>query len=776
MTRTSPAQRAFSSGEVAPSLYFRSDYQRFQTGLRTCRGFLPMIEGGVTRAPGTVFKGYTKGNQRPRFIAFQFSADDALVLEFTPLCMRVWRYGELVMKDGAPYELVTPYDADSIDKLSWVQSADVIYLADGKRPIQRLSRYALDSWTIGPGTFTGPFMTQNLDEDVTLTASGTTGTVTLTASDDVFEAGHVGTTFMLSAQNYTDIPLWTGNTDMPIGQLIRYDGNIYQLVRPQNVEKDPAANLYDVGAKKFAFAPYPKKVDGEFTEWTAEGKHDIGVNPPQHTEGTAQVSIDPAVYWRYMSDGSGIVRITAVASATSATAEVVTALPPNLDTDATYRWSEGAWSNVRGWPGCVEIYEQRLVAAGTPTEPRTIWFSVVGDYADFTPGTEADEGFGYAVSGQASLNSIIGLRGGRSGLHVFAVGQEYSTRSDTASQVIGPTTTVIRMDSSHGSHRAAAIVPDGDPIFIARDQRRIIRMGYSFQDDAQRATDLTRAAAHLGADPFEEIAWQSSPQRIAWLRHGSGDLSVMIYEPDEEVVGWAPLTVADGFVAAIAVTPAASAAVDTILIAVEREVNGATVCMVEEVSEVHALLSGSIGPFAANHLYAARRIEDAAGITAIDMSHLKGAQVYAWTDAGEYGPLDVGPSGIVMLPQAATEGFVGLFDASHQVETLDVVAAMPNGDSTGRKRRLKGGVGVAVLRTAQGYLRAIERDLGAPDRAGARLAMIPRQTSSDLSEQWTGVTRVDVTCGMCGAVSLRIEPHAGAPLTVLGIVPTVEVG
>lgn len=770
MTRTSPAQRAFSSGEVSPALWFRSDYQRFQTGLRACRGFLPMLEGGVTRAPGTVFRGHTKGNQRPRFIAFQFSAEDALVLEFTPYALRFWRYGALVMKSGVPYQIATPYGADSIERLSWAQSADVIYLADGLNPVRRLARFALDNWQISVARFTGPFMTQNLDEAITLTASGSTGAVTLTASAPLFQSGHVGATFMLAAQHYTDIPLWTGETWFRFGKYVRYGGNIYRHVRLAIPSDDPA-DCYTIGAKTFCTAPGPDPYDDLKSS----------VTPPTHTEGTVMVQAgqdtsDLSIYWQYISDDTGVVRITSVTGATSATADVITPLPPNLARDPTYRWSEGAWSSVRGWPTAIEIFEQRLVAAGTSSEPRTIWFSVVGDYADFTPGTEADEGFAYAVSGQASLNSIIGLRSGRSGLHVFAIGQEYSTRSDTAAMVIAPTSAVIRLDSSHGSHRTAAVAPDGDPIFIARDQRRIIRMGYNFQDDAQRATDLTRAASHLGADHFEEIAWQASPQRIAWLRRGGGDLALMVYEPDEEVLGWAPLPVADGTVVAIAVTPAVSAGIDTVLIAVERVIDGTTVCMVEEFSDVHAILSGATGPFAANHLYAAVRIQDVAGVASIDLSHLKGQSVYAWTDAGEFGPIAVGETGIVTLPQSVKAGFVGLFDASHYVETLDIQAAMPNGDSTGRRRRLKSGVGMAVLRSAQGYLSAVERDMGAAERQRERRPILPRQTSSDLSAQWTGTTKVDVQCGLADAVSLRLEPHFGAPLTVLGLIPTVEVG
>ncbi|WP_010139741.1 hypothetical protein [Oceanicola sp. S124] len=46
-----------------------------------------------------------------------------------------------------------PCDQAAIDRLSWTQAADVIYLADGILPVQKLSRFALDNWTIVPASF-----------------------------------------------------------------------------------------------------------------------------------------------------------------------------------------------------------------------------------------------------------------------------------------------------------------------------------------------------------------------------------------------------------------------------------------------------------------------------------------------------------------------------------------------------------------------------------------------------------------------------------------------
>lgn len=758
MTRANLVQRAFSSGEIAPTLYFRPDYLRFQTGLRSCRGFIPLVEGGFTRAPGTVFRGTSHQSARPRLVAFQFAANDALVLEFTPGKMRVWRYGRLVQKADAsgPYVLDTPFDASSLQNLSWVQSADVIYLADGRRPIQKLARYALNSWTIGPAVFTGPFMAQNLDEAVTLIASATTGSITLTASADLFVPEHVGVPFHLRAQHYSDIPLWTGQTSMAIGQLVRNDGKIYRFVRPKAGGEVPD---YSTGTTGFV---------------RSGGIASTGVNAPIHEDGTQKVSIDPANWWEYVGKDAGIVRITGVTNARTATATVVSTLPPNVVTDATYRWSEGAWSDLRGWPCAIEIHGQRFAAAGTPSEPRTIWFSAEGDYADLSPGVDADQAFAYAISGQASLNAIIGLKSGKRALHIFALGQEFSSHSDGSSSIFSATTVIFRINSSHGARAVPAIAPDGDPIFISRDGRRVVLIRYDLQSDGNQAVDLSRAAQHLGAEGYAEIVWQGSPQRMAYLRRDDGTLACMLYDPAEDVVGWAPLPCAGGEVVSVAVTPAAEAGFDVVTLAVMRtDAAGQVVCMIEELSDVHAFLSGSASAFDANHLFSALRIDLAAAETDFSLPHLVGRAVYAWTNAGEFGPLIVPESGVVTLPAAALTGYIGLFDDSHFAETLDVQPQSPAGDLTGKKRRVTSAA-ISLHQTAQGYVRAVERDPAEAPRVRPRAAILRVPVSSDLTAQWSGIAPVDIGSGNAVSISLRIEPHGGAPLTVLGIAPKLE--
>ncbi len=739
MTRSSPAQVAFSSGDISPLLRARFDYQRFQTGLAVCKGFVPMMQGGVTRVPGTIYRGETRGNAKARLIPFEFAANDAVVLEFTANRMRVWRYGQLVNGSGAstPYELATPFGSDSLDRLQWVQSADVIWITDGLRPIQRLARYGLNDWTIAAVNFrTGPFRVQNLDKALRIQASGTTGNITLTATAPIFAANHAGSLLRLEPQNNSDIALWTGNTEIVNGDKMRYDGRVYQLIASAN---------------------------------------NSGVNPPQHREGIEMTSHNPVVRWLFVSDMVGVVRITSVTSSTVASATVIRTLPDTIQAEGTYRWSEGAWSARYGYPAALELHEQRLVAAATPSDPRTLWFSTVGDFGDFEPGSEADNSFAYSIAGGSSVNRVLWLKSGRDGLHIGALGEEHSSILPDRGQPLSATNIAFRFGSAYGSREhCRPIAPDGLPIFVSKDAARIIEISYSLEADANIAGVLSRPSDHLGAAGFAEIAWLGSPQRQAWLRTDAGDLAVMLYDPSEEVLGWAPVSVAGGFVESMAVTRDQSGSRDVLTMAVRRQVGGQTRRYVEEQAVTYGTMPGHHPIVEAIHLYAARVFQPAAPQATFQMPHMAGEAVHAWTDAGQFGPLNVPADGDLTLPAPVTRAVIGAMDDTHHIRSLPLIPPTNNGSSLHRRKRLSPPIGIGLHQSAAAKASVIESDFGQAERNWPAQNIVPRAVAADLTQAYSGVARAPLTSGYADELALKIEPVGGAPLTITAIVPTIS--
>lgn len=738
MTRVRPSQLAFSSGEISPLLHSRPDYQRYQTGLAKCIGFLPLQEGGVTRSPGTIHRGSTKDNLYARRIPFQFSEEDALTLEFTDLKMRVWRYGALVESGGSPYELATPYAEAVLDSLDFLQSADAIYIVDGVGPMQKLSRLALDNWTIAEVDFKdGPFRVQNLDEAVTIQCSASSGSITLSGAGTSFDADWVGSLLMLKPTDFSNVALWTGNTAVAVGDFMRYGDNIYQV---------------DAGT-------------------------DTGVNPPVHTSGTRLVQKTPAISWTWASDTVGIVKITAVTDATTATAEVLREIPKPCVDDPTYRWSEGAWSERWGYPAAIGQKGPRVYSGFTNTEPRTVWASAIEAPESHLPGALADDAFAYAISGSETLNRGNWLFGAKKGIYIGALGEVFRGFSAAAGQAIGPTTFDTDLEGANGSSKARPIKPFGFPIYITKDKSRIEELRYSFEVEGGKPLELSLPSKHLGKSGFEQIVWQSAPQGYAWLRRGNGELAAMLYDPEEDVLGWAPVPVAGGFVEDLTVTTDASNGYDILTMTVRREVNGQTVRFIEEQAVNWDVLVHGEPIYKAIHLFAASVFVADPASDQFDVSHLIGQTVNVWTSQGEYGPIVVPGSGQVDIPVEVEHAVIGLLDETHKGRTLNVLAQAPDGNPIGRNQRLNAGAGVYVHRTAAGQIRTVTNDVEEGEIEGTSTNIIPRGVAADLVDAYSGVVRTDVESGHATEVAYEFFPSGGAPMTIGGLVSDVsEVG
>ena len=91
MARIDPIQTNFTSGELSQKLMGRVDIAKYANGVDTLENFLIMLQGGITRRPGTRFIAETKDSSKAsRLIPFQYSADQDYVMEVGDLYIRLF--------------------------------------------------------------------------------------------------------------------------------------------------------------------------------------------------------------------------------------------------------------------------------------------------------------------------------------------------------------------------------------------------------------------------------------------------------------------------------------------------------------------------------------------------------------------------------------------------------------------------------------------------------------------------------------------------------------
>jgi hypothetical protein len=98
-TKTKNEVVAFNAGELGAEALARTDLQNYPRGAETMENILPLVQGGMTKMPGTIYVATCPGEAELR--PFIFSESVKFALEFSDNLMRIVSDGGLVALAGA---------------------------------------------------------------------------------------------------------------------------------------------------------------------------------------------------------------------------------------------------------------------------------------------------------------------------------------------------------------------------------------------------------------------------------------------------------------------------------------------------------------------------------------------------------------------------------------------------------------------------------------------------------------------------------------------------
>ena len=272
------------------------------------------------------------------------------------------------------------------------------------------------------------------------------------------------------------------------------------------------------------------------------------------------------------STQSGIVRINGINSNTEASITVVSKVS---QTTTTIRWSEGAWSGVRGFPAAIGLFEERIIYGGTANNPNRLWLSAIGDFNNFEAGTKDSDSFQLDLPSTNIIKWISALEA----LIVGDGGDELRIRSSQLDQALTPTDFSIRKQSSHGSAALQAPEVGSVLLFIDNVGRKVREFIFSDAEQKFLAPDLTALAENITTSGIVNFAYQKNPDSLLWCVLDNGNLLSLSYEREQNVVAWA-LHPMDGLVQSVAVIPAVKE--DEVWISIVRAVDGDTKVYIEQ--------------------------------------------------------------------------------------------------------------------------------------------------------------------------------------------------
>ncbi len=538
--------------------------------------------------------------------------------------------GAQITQGGVAYAISTPYATADLFDVQFVQAKDVMYLTHNDYAPRKLSRFGDTNWTLEVVDFRGgPFLGRNKVEASTITPSAKTGAITLTAAADTFVAGHVGALWRIEHLVDANSINGTFETTGSSSTLEVQAGRIFDLT---------TENIWNGTIK------LERSYDSGSTWRDASKVFNINTINDGNIHYVDQETIANALYrvtctvygtgtigftlTARSGEFSGIVEITSVSDARHAGATVETDFDL-VNTDATFRWYEGSWSEENGYPAAIALFQERLVLGGSKEQPQTVWLSQTNDWTNMKFDGLATGAMAFIIaSGQAeTIQWLVG----HTAILIGTDGAEWKLKGGVEKGLTFDNFDIARQ-STNGSAKVQPVAVNSQIIYAQRNAETIYQQQFAFERDNWISTDMSLLAEHITAGGVTQMAYQRTTRATLWLVRSVGQLLGVAMEESEEVIGWYRYTF-DGECESVAVISGAEE--DQVWVVIKHTIDGVVTRYVEQFQPIEyedqadgffvdaGLTFRGVGPFTISNISQA----DPAVVTATDHTFTDGEQV-----------------------------------------------------------------------------------------------------------------------------------------------------
>ena len=540
---------SFQYGEISDSLLMRTDSPVYAQSAQRLENVVVMAEGSVKKRYGLKhiydYGLSGAGLAQSHLFRFVFDQNEEYVVsveEGKIRCFQLAADGSVTLVETLTQDTdgnALPFDEDYIQQYTTGQYGDVMFICHPLFAPRMLTRTSLTSFEVSVFTFDSQLdgnkiyqpYTRFQSQAVTLDPSGTTGSITLTTSEDYWVSDHVGSVVRygdseIEITAYTSATQVTGTvTDTlklrlaVLNPLRTSDGSAVVEVTQLGHGFSGGETIIISGAAATG-GINTGNINGTFTVGTI-----IDENTYTYTAGGSASDSE---------DGGGIVYVTTHAPTTN--------------------WDEQSWSAVRGYPAAVTFHENRLVFGGTLAEPDSVWMSKIGRFFNFDVGEAADADSIALVAATGDVNEIRYMVSNRD-LQVFTASSELYIPT-FLNQAITPTNAQIRKQTPYGISNVLPISIDGATIFVANNGRVVREYLYTDSEDAYTANAVSTLASHLIDDPRCMAVAHSAfglPDSYAIITMGNGDAAFFTSNRAERRAAWMRVTTDGQFCSVVSI-------------------------------------------------------------------------------------------------------------------------------------------------------------------------------------------------------------------------------
>ena len=541
MARVRVPLNNFQFGEISPALTSRTDTKVYTNAGEQVRNFFIRSEGGLKKRTGTkrianfgsnpAFTALASLRQSVRIEPFIFSDDEKYIIAFSNTRIEIF---QISPTDGTVSSiqsltsqswLVNTTSASYLEEITFAQQGDLMFICHNTFQTRILERTGLTTFTVstfnfdtsrdGNDIFQPYFSFQPLG--MTITASGTTGSVTLTTSADYFVSGHVGVDLLIG-ETRCRITGFTSATEVTatVGGTLT-----------QQLEIDSLKTFEGSGTIRVTKALHGLATGGSVTFERAGA---VGGIANSNINGARTITAVP---------DENTFEFLAGSSATATSSAIGGGSPRIITGAATTEFSEMSYSPLRGYPAAVTFHQNRLWFGGTLAQPDGIWGSKSGLFFNFDVGDGEDND---ALDLTANVGEIFSIRHlvSNRDLQIFTTGAELFIPS-ISNKPVTPANAQIRRQTPFGSSFVRPTVFDGATLFIQKTGSALREFLFTDQEGAYTSVAVSGLAPHLILDPVQQTSIKGALNRsesYAFLINNDGTIAVFYSVRGDQKAGW----------------------------------------------------------------------------------------------------------------------------------------------------------------------------------------------------------------------------------------------
>ena len=521
----------FTAGETTEKLNGRTELAVTHNGFRRMKNFIPQTQGPAEYRNGFVHVHHTRLNKLANLQKFEFSDEQAYLLEFTDGKLRFYRNNGVILEGNIVISGITQANPGVVTTATHGYSdGDEVFLND----VLGMTEVNAKSYIVANKSGTTFELTDvdgnNVDTSA-FTAYGSVG-----RSNKVYEI---------------DSPYLEVDDLFVID--VAQDANTMYISHPKYLPRVLTRTAHTTWTLTVQAQTTDPFTDKQVISGVTQANPGV-VTATSHSHSNGDTVTIEEVAGMVELNGNNYV----VANKATNTYELTDSDGNNVDTSAfTAYGSVGFSSNVNLIPNAVAIYESRLWYAGPSLTPDKLFASLSPDgngvpqFDDFTVGTAATDALAFTLN-DGEVNKILWLTGtdrlllaGTNGSIVKVTGSDDET-------AITPTSIKARPLDRVGVADIPPVNKESFVIYTQRGGLTVKSLQFETLRDNFVPTDLNLTADHIAkngnlwtrnnattaTNGIKQMIWQTGRPDILWAVKNDGLLIGQTFKPEEGISGW----------------------------------------------------------------------------------------------------------------------------------------------------------------------------------------------------------------------------------------------